>query len=124
MKIEFKDCGLGMAYQLVINNIGTNSFVYKEATGDCQSFTIGNVQDIIYDYLDWKNILAACCKLINKPCLLVNMRTDKISYERFINFFEEYIIVNNHYISTRGSNMSLLLVKTNKLMKLEIEQTI
>lgn len=114
IEVKYLPDSMGV-YKVIISNV-FDYYIFKEPTGDCQSYTIANIGDIINTFPnDWVNVLVEIQKVINKNSLLINMRKDKSSYHKVIEFFSEDIIVNTEYTSTRDSYMSVLIIKTNKL---------
>lgn len=102
------------------NNILIASDVYISPTGDCQTFSISAVNNFLPSAepgLDVE-ILARCFQAIgHKNQLLVNICTDTNTMERFEEIFNGYITIEQNYTSTRGSAMTMFLVKTTPLLR-------
>lgn len=102
------------------NNILLGSDVYISPTGDCQTFSISAVNNFLASAepgLDIE-ILARCFQAIGlKNQLLVNICTDTNTMERFKEIFNGYITIEQNYTSTRGSAMTMFLVKTTPLLR-------
>lgn len=102
------------------NNILIASDVYLSPTGDCQTFSISAVNNFLPSAepgLDIE-ILARCFQAIGlKNQLLVNICTDTNTMERFKEIFNGYITIEKNYTSTRGSAMTMFLVKTTPLLR-------
>lgn len=102
------------------NNILIASDVYISPTGDCQTFSISAVNNFIKSSepgLDIE-ILARCFQAIgHKNQLLVNICTDTATMVRFKEIFNGFITIEQNYNSTRGSAMTMFLVRTTPLLK-------
>lgn len=102
------------------NNILIASEVYISPTGDCQTFSISAVNNFIKSSepgLDIE-ILARCFQAIgHKNQLLVNICTDTTTMVRFKEIFNGFITIEQNYNSTRGSAMTMFLVRTIPLLK-------
>ena len=115
IKLHYSSTSDETKYKLLVNGI-VRLYIYKEPTGDCQSYSIANIASLLSHFpTDWQNILVEIQKVINKNCLLINMRTDNHYFNDVVNFFKEDIIINSPYKSTRDSSMALLLINTKKL---------
>jgi len=62
-------------------------------------------------------ILARCWQASGKNQLLVNICTDTIPMNRFKEIFKDNIVIEQNYKSTRGSAMTMFLVKTRPLLR-------
>ena len=102
------------------NNILIVSDVYIAPTGDCQTFSISAINHFIKSSepgLDLE-ILARCFQAIgHKNQLLVNICTDTTTMVRFKEIFNGHITIEQNYTSTRGSAMTMFLVKTTPLLR-------
>lgn len=102
------------------NNILLGSDVYISPTGDCQTFSISAVNNFLPSAepgLDVE-ILARCFQAIgHKNQLLVNICTDTNTMVRFKEIFDGFITIEQNYTSTRGSAMTMFLVRTTPLLR-------
>lgn len=102
------------------NNILISSDAYLSPTGDCQTFSISAVNNFLPSAepgLDIE-ILARCFQAIGmKNQLLVNICTDTKAMVRFKEIFNGYITIEQNYNSTRGSAMTMFLVRTTPLLR-------
>lgn len=101
------------------DNIIQSTYVYLSPTGDCQTFSISNLQSMLPTgdkELDME-ILARCYQVTGKNQLLVNICTDTKTMVRFKEIFNGFITIEQNYNSTRGSAMTMFLVRTTPLLR-------
>jgi len=106
-------------FKIKKNNVFLSSYVHLSPTGDCQTFSISAINNFLPSAepdLDIE-ILARCFQSIWKNQLLVNICTDTKTMVRFKEIFNGYITIEHNYNSTRGSAMTMFLVKTIPLQR-------
>ncbi len=93
----------------------TIGYMYPTPTGDCQTYSIANADQILAkpNALD---IFKAIQPKIGKKKLLMNVREDGAAYKQLKELFKGDIIIEQPYTSTRDSSMCMFLVNTRKLI--------
>ena len=91
------------------------AYVFTSPTGDCQTYSIANADQILAkpNALD---IFKAVQPKVGKKQLLMNVREDGAAYKQLKELFKGDIIIEQPYTSTRGSSMCMFLVNTRKLI--------
>lgn len=104
----------GRHFNINVSNL-TIAYMYPSPTGDCQTYSVSNVDQI----LNKKNALdifkAVHTKILKKQ-LLMNVREDQNAYKQLKEMFKGDIIIEQPYTSTRDSSMCMFLVNTRKLI--------
>jgi hypothetical protein len=100
-------------YLLKLNNIYILS-INKSPLGDCQTYTISKMI-YICKYDNWIDILKEIQNNIKKNQLLFNVNNGNSAHVKLKEFFKDDIVFENTYLSTYGTNMTMMLVKTTKL---------
>lgn len=117
-KLEFIDISTkgdcsNHTYQLKINNL-YRATLTRSPTGDCQTYSIGNVCEILQlpGYMD---ILKEINLKADKKQLLVNIVDGTRPNDIFKEIFKDNIVIHQLYQSTNGTMMNMYLVKTQVL---------
>lgn len=100
-------------YHLKINDYH-RAYLTRSPTGDCQTYSIGNVCEILQlpGYMD---ILKEINLKADKKQLLVNIVDGTRPNNIFKEIFKDNIVIHQLYESTNGTMMNMYLVKTQVL---------
>ena len=101
-------------HAIKVSNV-TCAYMYNAPTGDCQTYSIANADQILAksNALD---IFKAVQPKVGKKQLLMNVREDGPAYKQLKELFKGDIIIEQSYTSTRDSSMCMFLVNTIKLI--------
>lgn len=102
-------------YDIKVSNV-ICAHMYLSPTGDCQTYSIANVDQILAkpNALD---IFKVVQLKVGKKQLLMNVREDDAAYKQLKKLFKGDIIIEQPYTSTRDSSMCMFLVNTRKLIE-------
>lgn len=119
--LPFNSGSEGYFYWVVINGMKSYRMIVSP-TGDCQTFSMNNMDDLMNKLPSTPNwddnllkVIGLCKQKANKKQLLINIRKDYDIYGVIKRLFEGKIIVEQEYTSTRDSQMVLFLLNVSHL---------